>query len=76
MNLTKIAIKRPAMMSMIIMVFVVLGLYTYNKMGVELFPAVNLPYVAVVTTYPGAGAEEIETQVVKPLEDELASSAG
>ena len=73
MNLTKTAIKRPAMMSMIIMVFVVLGLYTYNKMGVELFPAVNLPYVAVVTTYPGAGAEEIETQVVKPLEDELAS---
>ncbi|MFZ5639961.1 MAG: efflux RND transporter permease subunit [Bacillota bacterium] len=73
MNLTKLAIKRPAMMSMIIMVFVVLGLYTYNKMQAELFPAVNIPYVAVVTTYPGAGAEEIETQVTKPMEDELAS---
>jgi len=58
---------------MIIMVFVVLGLYTYNKIGVELFPSVNIPYVAVVTTYPGAGAEEIETQITKPLEDELAS---
>ncbi|MHB9093906.1 MAG: efflux RND transporter permease subunit [Eubacteriales bacterium] len=73
MNLTKIAIKRPAMMSMIIMVFVVLGLYTYNKMGVELFPAVNFPAVYVVTSYPGAGAEEIETQVTKPIEDQLAS---
>lgn len=73
MNLTKIAIKRPAMMSMIIMVFIVLGLYTYNKMGVELFPNVNLPAVYVVTTYPGAGAEEIETQVTKPIEDQLAS---
>jgi HAE1 family hydrophobic/amphiphilic exporter-1 len=73
MNLTKLAIKRPAMMSMIIMVFVVLGLYTYSKMGVELFPAINIPYVAVVTNYPGAGAEEIETQVTKPLEDGLAS---
>lgn len=73
MNLTKIAIKRPAMMSMIIMVFVVLGLYTYNKMGVELFPNVNFPAVYVVTTYPGAGAEEIETQVTKPIEDQLAS---
>lgn len=75
MNLTKIAIKRPAMMSMIIMVFVVLGLYTYNKMGVELFPDVNFPAVYVVTTYPGAGAEEIETQVTKPIEDQLASLA-
>ncbi len=73
MNLTKIAIKRPAMMSMIIMVFVVLGLYTYNKMGVELFPAVNLPAVYVVTNYPGAGAEEIETQITKPMEDQMAS---
>lgn len=61
------------MMSMVIMVFVILGLYTYNKMGAELFPAVNLPYVAVVTNYPGAGAEEIETQVTKPIEDQLAS---
>lgn len=73
MNLTQIAIKRPAMMTMIIMLFVVLGLYTYGKMGVELYPEVNIPYVAVVTQYPGAGAEEIETQVTKPIEDGLAS---
>lgn len=73
MNLTRLAIKRPAMMSMIIMVFVVLGLYTYNKMKVELYPDVNFPVVFVVTTYPGAGAEEIETQVTKPVEDQLAS---
>jgi HAE1 family hydrophobic/amphiphilic exporter-1 len=73
LNLTKLAIKRPAMMSMIIMVFVVLGLFTFNKMGAELFPSVNIPYVAVVTNYPGAGAEEIETQITKPLEDQLAS---
>ena len=73
MNLTKLAIKRPAMMSMIIMVFVVLGLYTYDKMKVELFPDVNFPVVYVVTSYPGAGAEEIETQVTKPIEDQLAS---
>ncbi len=73
MNLTKLAIKRPAMMSMVIMVFVVLGLYTYNKMSAELFPAVNIPFVAVATNYPGAGAEEIETQITKPLENEMAS---
>lgn len=73
MNLTKLAIKRPAMMSMIIMVFVVLGLYTYDRMKVELYPDVNFPVVYVVTSYPGAGAEEIETQITKPIEDQLAS---
>ncbi|HWI55074.1 MAG TPA: efflux RND transporter permease subunit, partial [Desulfobacteria bacterium] len=73
MNLTKLSIKRPAMMSMIIMVFVVLGVYTYNKMSVELFPAVNMPAVYIVTNYPGAGAEEIETQITKPMEDQMAS---
>ncbi len=73
MNLTQISIKRPAMITMVILFFVVMGLYTYNKMTVELFPSVNIPYVAVVTQYPGAGAEEIETQITKPLEDQLAS---
>lgn len=61
------------MMTMVIMVFVVLGLYTYNKIGVELFPDIEAPFITVVTSYPGAGAEEIETQVTKPLEEGFAS---
>ncbi|HEX3031667.1 MAG TPA: efflux RND transporter permease subunit [Bacillota bacterium] len=75
MNLTKLAIKRPAMMSMVIMVFVVLGMYTYNKIGVELFPSMNIPYITVMTSFPGAGAEEIETQLVKPMEASLSGVA-
>ncbi|PHJ39438.1 hypothetical protein P378_03250 [Desulforamulus profundi] len=51
----------------------VLGLYTFGKIGVELYPAVNTPYVSVSVSYPGAGAEEIETQIIKPLEDSLSS---
>lgn len=60
-------------MSMFIMVFVVLGLYTYMKIGVELFPAINTPFITVQTSYPGAGAQEIEQSVVKPMEDRLSS---
>ncbi|HEX3031375.1 MAG TPA: efflux RND transporter permease subunit, partial [Bacillota bacterium] len=75
MNITRLAIKRPAMMSMVIMIFVVLGMYTYNKIGVELFPSMNTPFITVMTTFPGAGAEEIETQVVKPIEASLSGVA-
>ena len=60
---------------MIIMLFVVLGLYSFNKIGVELLPALNTPYVTVSVHYAGAGTEEMETQVIKPLEDSLSSVA-
>ncbi|XER08195.1 Multidrug resistance protein MdtC [Sporomusa rhizae] len=60
---------------MIIMLFVVLGLYSFHRIGVELLPALNTPYVTVSVKYPGAGTEEIETQVIKPLEDSLSSVA-
>lgn len=60
-------------MTMVILVFVVLGLYTYRHIGVELYPAINTPYVSIMISYPGAGAEEIETQIVKPVEDAVSS---
>lgn len=73
MHITELSIKRPAMMTMVIMLFVVLGLYTFGRIGVELFPAINTPYVSVSVSYSGAGAEEIESQIVKPIEDSLSS---
>lgn len=62
-------------MTMVVLFFVVIGLYSYRSIGVEMFPAINTPFVTVVTTYPGAGAEEIETQIVKPMEEALSSLA-
>lgn len=60
---------------MIILFFVVLGLYSLHSIGVELLPALNTPYVTVSVRYPGAGTEEMEQQVIKPLEDSLSSVA-
>lgn len=58
---------------MIVGLFVVLGLYSFYRIGVELLPALNTPYVTVSVKYPGANAESVEQQVVKPLEDALSS---
>lgn len=73
MWLSALAIKRPILMTMFIGALVVLGLYSYRRMPVELFPNIEFPAVTVVTTYPGAGPEEIETLVSKPLEEAVST---
>lgn len=73
MNLTRYSINRPIGISMIVGLFVVLGLFSFYRIGVELLPALNTPYVTVSVKYPGANAESVEQQVVKPLEDALSS---
>src|SRR5208337_4810976 len=47
-----------------------------GKLGVDLFPEVEIPVVNVIIPYRGAGPTEIETLVVKPVEDDLATLAG
>jgi len=73
MNLTKFSINRPIGICMVVAFFVVLGLFSFYRIGVELLPALNTPYVTVSVNYPGANAESIEQQVVKPIEDALSS---
>ena len=73
MNITRFSIQRPVGITMIILFFVVLGLFSLHLIGVELLPALNSPYVTVSVTYSGAGPKEIEQQVLKPLEDSLSS---
>lgn len=60
-------------MSMVFLLFVFLGLVSAPYLGVDLYPPVNIPYVTVVVPYMGAGPEEIETQVVKSVEDAVSS---
>lgn len=76
MNLTRLSIKRPIGISMVVLFFVVLGLFSFYRIGVELLPALNTPYVTVSVRYPGANAESIEQQIIKPVEDALSSLSG
>ncbi len=76
MNLPKLAIERPVFMSCVVVLIMVLGIMGYLSLGVDLFPDVSFPFVFVTTPYQGASPEEIETQISKPLEDELISLQG
>lgn len=73
MNITHFSIKRPAGITMIVLFFVVIGLYSFHRIGVDLLPAINTPFVTVSVSYPGAGAEEVEKQILKPMEEALSS---
>lgn len=73
MNITRFSIQKPVGITMIVLLFVVLGLYSFYRIGVELLPAINTPFVTVTVNYTGAGTEEIEQDVIKPLENSLSS---
>jgi HAE1 family hydrophobic/amphiphilic exporter-1 len=76
MGLTRLAIKRPLTMLMIILGLVVLGYRSLTMLQVDRMPKMDLPYVSVVTVFPGAAPEDVEDQVIKPIEDAVAGIAG
>jgi HAE1 family hydrophobic/amphiphilic exporter-1 len=71
-----ICIRRPVFTTMLMLGPVVLGLASYGRLGVELFPNVDIPVVIVTTTLRGASAEEMETTVTKPIEEAVNTVAG
>lgn len=76
MKLSDVSIKRPVFATMMIFSIVVLGLFALTKLNVDLYPDVDFPFVVVTTVLPGAGPEQIETDVTKPLEDAVNPIAG
>ena len=63
-------------MSCLIIGLTLLGLNSYLKMGLELMPRMDVPYITVSTIYPGATPEQIETDVAKRIEDQVVTIDG
>ena len=73
MNPVRLAVQRPVLITMFILVFVVIGLFSYQKLAQELMPNVDLPFLTIMTVYPGGGPKEVESQISKVLEDEISA---
>ena len=67
--LAQLCVKRPVFATMLILSLVVVGTFSYFSLGVDLFPKVDIPTVAVIIANPGASPEEIETEISKKVED-------
>ncbi len=76
MFISDTAIRRPVLVTMMILLAVVLGALAYRSLPVNLLPDISLPVVSVTVTYPGSGPETVAEQVTEPLEDELATLNG
>lgn len=76
MSLADISIKRPIFITCVMIVLMVVGAASFKSLSVDYFPEFEVPVVAVITAYPGAGPAEIETQISKPAEDKISTISG
>ncbi len=67
--LAKLCVRRPVFATMLILSLVVVGVFSYFSLGVDLFPKVDIPTVSILTEDRGASPQEIETEVSKRIED-------
>lgn len=71
--LSKLSVKKPYTVIVAVVLILILGIVSFDKMTVDLLPDMNLPYAVVMTTYPGASPEEVEATVTKPVEQAMAT---
>ena len=76
MFLSNGSVSRPVAMSCFIIALSLLGMNAYRKLGLELMPKMDIPYVTVTVQYPGATPADVEVDVVKRVEDAVASIDG
>ena len=76
MVLSEICIRRPVFATVMSLVIMLIGIVSYTRLPVREYPKIDEPVVTVDTTYKGASAEIIESQITKPLEDSLAGIEG
>ena len=73
---TRISVKYPVFTVMMMLCLMVLGLASWQRMGVEEFPDVDFPFVVVYTNYPGASPETVESEITKKMEDQINTISG
>ncbi|MCP9292106.1 efflux RND transporter permease subunit [Gracilimonas sediminicola] len=76
MSLSSLSIRRPVLATVFSIVIVLFGIISFNYLPVREYPAVDPPIVTVSTSYIGANAEAIESQITEPLEEEINGIAG
>ena len=75
-QLTRFSVERPLALLMLILALVIMGWRGYSALKVDRYPSVNFPFVAVITTWPGASPADVEDQIIKPIEDAVAGISG
>ena len=76
MNIPKISISQPVLITMIMTALIVVGVLGFTSLPVDLLPDISIPTVSVSTVYPGAGADDVQSNITKPIEEAVSSING
>ncbi|WP_422486341.1 efflux RND transporter permease subunit [Gudongella sp. DL1XJH-153] len=73
MNLSKLSVKRPVTITMIVLIVVLIGAISLTELPIDLFPEFEVPVAVVVTTYSGTGPQEMENLITRQIEGAIAT---
>ena len=76
MSLPELCVKRPVFATMLVSALVVLGIFSFRELGVDLFPKADPATVSITVLLPGASPGEVNSSIVEPLESALSSVSG
>jgi HAE1 family hydrophobic/amphiphilic exporter-1 len=76
MFLSDLSIKRPIFASVMMLALVILGIFSYRRLAIDMFPDVEIPVLSIVTKYPGASPETVEREVSKRIEEAVNPISG
>ncbi|MDR2028913.1 MAG: efflux RND transporter permease subunit [Treponema sp.] len=76
MSLAKISVSRPTTVFVIFVLLILLGVFAFINLPIDLYPEIEIPYILVMTTYEGAGPEEVERSVSRIMEARLSNVSG
>ncbi|MFD2238152.1 efflux RND transporter permease subunit [Aureimonas populi] len=76
MILTRISVSHPVFATMMMVALLVLGVFSFQRLGLDQYPNVDVPIVVVMTAYPGATPETVETEITRPVENALNAISG
>lgn len=74
--MSRFSVQKPFTVLVAVILILVLGFISFTNMTTDLLPAIELPYILVITTYPGASPEKVESTVTRPLEATLGTAGG
>src|SRR5687768_4327972 len=74
--LSNVSVRRPVFASVLMLVFLVVGIVGYRTLGVDKFPKIDFPLVTIVTPYPGASPAAVETDVSQKIEEAVNTVTG
>ena len=68
MNLPEFSVKQPVATMMLFLATALIGIFSLNRLSVDLYPEIEPPFISIVTTWPGANASDVETEVTEEIE--------